>query len=279
MKCCSNASVLLDDNCIFFSDVTPLVIGQIGADGLAAQNPALVPGLVLRTVQGQSIAGLSYAETMEKMRDAKKAGRPLRLTFTTSTQVDAPRDIMLRVGLAVIHTLQRPLYAAQTSQEVNQVLRNGVGKIVDADELLRIALNPRWRIDPNLREKHKSEIQLENQRVSDSRHQREQDAADRLRLNRASDRLGTQMHKGSEEDERVVKAAGTCILKLVNNDVHRGSLFLTNYRLAFVSEDLPKADENTIIDIPLISIFKIVMKRALKVCSNAVPIGIEKSDS
>ena len=253
----------------FPKDVSPLVIGKIDPSGLAGQNPQLVPGLVLRTVQGQSVTGFSYGQTMEMM---KAAGRPLRLTFTTAKTTESPRDVMMRIGIATLSTLQRPLLAAQNSQEVNQVLRNGVGKIFDADMLIKLASTPRWKIDPALREKHKQEIQNENKRVNDSRHQREQDAAERLSVNRASERLADQLHKGSDEDEKVMNGAGTCVARLMNNDVHRGSLFLTNYRLAFVSADLP-ADDTTIIDISLISIFKVTMKRSLKL-SNGYDLGV-----
>jgi hypothetical protein len=252
----------------FTKDVVPLVIGKIAPDGLAAENPQLCEGLALKTVQGQSVGQLSYATTMNMM---KQAGRPLRLSFSARPPVENPRDILLRVALAILEKLERPLLAAQNSQEVNQVLRNAVGKIFDIDGLLRRAFDKQWAVAPHLREMHKNDIANENKRVNDSRHQREKDAAERLLVNRASDKLGNILHKGSSgDDERVESCAGTCVLRLMNGDVHRGVLFLTTYRLAFVSAEVT---EPTIMDISIVAIAKLAFKKSLRL-KNQYDLGV-----
>jgi hypothetical protein len=50
----------------------------VRVEGLAKQDGRLVPGMVLVMVQGVSVDGLSYNETMQRM---KLAQRPLRLMF------------------------------------------------------------------------------------------------------------------------------------------------------------------------------------------------------
>ena len=63
---------------------TPPQILRVSPGGLAGGHPALTGGVLLHSVQGQSIVGLSYTEVLDLI---KAAGRPLRLTFVEAPAV------------------------------------------------------------------------------------------------------------------------------------------------------------------------------------------------
>ena len=63
---------------VFPKGVSPLTVSRIQPTGLAAAKPELQPGMALTAVQGRSVIGLPYADTMEEI---KAAGRPLTLSF------------------------------------------------------------------------------------------------------------------------------------------------------------------------------------------------------
>ena len=69
---------------VFPHGVVPLTINCIQAGGLAYGTPGLVAGMLLMGIQGISTSGLSYMQTLDRI---KSLGRPIRLTFVRQDDV------------------------------------------------------------------------------------------------------------------------------------------------------------------------------------------------
>lgn len=170
----------------------PLTIGNLAEGGIAIKNPKLRLGLVVTKVNGRSMAALDYKQTMTLM---KEAPRPLTLTFAESAPAPTT-ELLLRVALAVIQKVERPLQAAQNSQEVNQILRGGISQIFDGDELMRLASNPKWIISAERRNAIRQELLDEQESVSKNRDQSKQIAEDRRAVQKAVNVMQDKLLKG-----------------------------------------------------------------------------------
>eukprot|EP01043_Picozoa_sp_COSAG02_P031394 COSAG02_NODE_2047_length_10013_cov_3.500403_3_plen_1212_part_00 len=230
---------------------------------------------------------------MAHMKEATKV-RPVTLTFAESAPPPAT-ELLLRVALAAIQILERPLQAAQTAQDVNQLLRGGISQIFDGDQLFELAMNPAWVISADRRNQIRQTLLDEQESVSKNRDQSKQMAEDRRAVQKAVNVLQSKLLKGfvnpkdntplygDEKNERIggVRELGQrCVVRLANNEVFAGTLFLTNFRLVFISfnrtetEVTPGAQPSReamqrhfTISVPLMGILKTGVKKTLRLAS------------
>lgn len=233
----------------FPAGVSPLVVDTVSIV-TGQRHPELKAGLCVITVQGQRVAGLTYEETKSLIINA---GRPLSLTFVDTNQIGvernggdlAARDLLLRVGLATLDMCSRQILAASDPHELNQVIRAAPSHLFDADALIERAFNPAWTIDPDIRAAHETDVESEQSKIDESRQTREH--ADHVRdaTIEAKAWLERRLQEGLEDREEIIRCGGPCVVKLMDQQLHRGSLFVTTSRLLFVSRE-PQADDTAL---------------------------------
>ena len=286
----------------FKKNSSPLKIGQLAPDGIAIKNPKLRVGLVVTMVNGQNVRALDYPQTMRLMKDAP---RPLTLTFVESSPAP-PTELLVRVALASLQILVDPheelggpLRAAQNSQEVNEVLRKGISQIFDADRLLELAGNAKWQIAAPDRNRIRQELLDEQESTMKNRDQSKQNAQEQRAVHRAVQVMTDKLLKGfvnprddslafgDERNERIPglrKLGQRCVVRLPNNEVFGGTLFLTNYRLIFISFNRTEGEVSSAqpgaqpsradmqrhftLEVPLMAIEKTKVKKSLRLSTH-----------
>ena len=220
---------------------TPLVVDTVSIV-TGQRHPELRAGLCVTTVQGQTVNGLTYDQTKRLILDA---GRPLALTFVDTNEVGvelnggdlAARDLLLRVGLATLDMCSRQILASSDPHELNQVIRAAPAYLFDADALIERALNTDWVIDPEIRAAHQTDVESEQSRIDESRQTREHTDQIRDALSEGKAWLEPQLQHGLEEKEEIIRCGGAAVVKLMDQQLHRGCLFVTTSRLLFVSRE------------------------------------------
>eukprot|EP01043_Picozoa_sp_COSAG02_P006595 COSAG02_NODE_189_length_30109_cov_71.135855_8_plen_1727_part_00 len=233
----------------FPAGASPLVVDTVSIV-TGQRHPELKAGLCVITVQGQRVSGLTYDETKTLILNA---GRPLSLTFVDTNQTGvernggdlAARDLLLRVGLATLDMCSRQILASSDPHELNQVIRAAPSHLFDADALIERAFNPEWVIDPDIRAAHQAEVESEQSKIDESRQTREH--ADHMRDATIESKawLEDKLQEGLEGREEIVRCGGPCVLKLMDQQLHRGCLFVTTSRLIFVSRE-PQTDDTVL---------------------------------
>ena len=182
-------------------------------------------GLALASIDGQSVKGWAYEQTKAAIQAAP---RPVALSFvTTGASGDAAgRDLLLRVGLAVLSLCSREILATSDPHELNEVFRAAPNQLFDADALITLALNPKWVVPHELRQAHQDEIDEEQQQVDESRIYRETREMLRAAEVAAERRVAAVFQESAAHVEHVVWGGESCALRLPDQQVHRGVLLL-----------------------------------------------------
>lgn len=125
---------------VLLPDSSPVLLAQV-APATAATFPALVPGVVLTTVQGRSIEGQRCADVVQQLKNSE---RPLSLTFQRfvtagppawrpGQNIEAARDAVVAVGGQVTQGLGRAfgrlaggLLGARPADEASSLAGNSV---------------------------------------------------------------------------------------------------------------------------------------------------------
>jgi hypothetical protein len=172
----------------------------------------------------------------------------------------------------------RQILASSDPHELNQVIRAAPAYLFDADALIERAFNPEWVIDPEIRAAHQSEVESEQSRIDESRQTREH--ADHVREATSeaqlwlvgNDELASHLQEGLEEKEEIIRCGGPAVVKLMDQQLHRGCLFVTTSRLVFVSREPQAGDTElgtegpprVLVDMSLVAIADFCAKEKLR---------------
>ena len=153
------------------------------------------------------------------------------------------KDVLLRVGLAVLKLCERVLCVADNPFDLNQTLQAAPKRIDDAEKLMQTAFNAgvqQEEID-QLRKKHTDEILLEERRINELRQERTDEQ-----------KLKEYFVPGHGGDEKVILNGGGAVVQLNNGELLRATVFVSSFRLIVV----PRSSSVTsgIISMPLLAI-------------------------
>ena len=153
------------------------------------------------------------------------------------------KNVLLRVGLAVLKLCERVLCVADNPFDLNQTLQAAPKRIDDAEKLMQTAFNAgvqQEEID-QLRKKHTDEILLEERRINELRQERTDEQ-----------KLKEYFVPGHGGDEKVILNGGGAVVQLNNGELLRATVFVSSFRLIVV----PRSSSVTsgIISMPLLAI-------------------------
>lgn len=180
------------------------------------------------------------------------------------------KDILLRVGLAVLTMSERVLRVADNPFDLSQTLQvrrwpfactctlphspllpntraqAAPKRINDADKLMKTALGAGVSAEQieRLRARHQNDILLEERRINELRQEKSDEQ-----------RLAEECVPGHDQDEKVVHNGGGVVVQLANGELLRATALVTTFRLALVPRS--SAVTEGVISMPLLAISRI----------------------